>query len=86
MQQEMRNTVVGSTVVEGMMIGGYAEGTELRLSDDVIAECVNGEVWRVINAEQELLGYINPLNLGTGAEVAAEIEDIANRDTHDRGY
>jgi uncharacterized protein YqhQ len=31
MQQKTKPSAVGSTVIEGMMIGGYSEGTEITL-------------------------------------------------------
>jgi hypothetical protein len=86
MQEEIHEPLVRSTVVEGMMIGGYSEGTEIQVSDEVTAECVNGEVWRVLTDEEELLGYINPRCLATGRDVVQELEKMTKRDSATRGY
>jgi hypothetical protein len=68
----MTYTQLTPTQIQGMMQGCYEPLSELQITHDVRAVCLENGVWEVVSDGDELLGTVNP----TAAKTCGEVDRL----------
>ena len=66
---------ISGTEIQGMMMGAWTDKTEVSVSDEVKAVCLDGTVWELRNADDCVLMTINP----TAALTCMELRETLSR-------
>lgn len=82
LQQDCRselNFESNLTIIEGMMAGSWSQGATHKLCELYRTVCVDGQIWKIIDQKERVVGFYNPTVCKTSDEVIQLITDLINQ-------
>jgi len=77
MSKKQRQQVeLTETEVEGMMASCWGEGVQKKITVSHMAVCLNNNVWKVIDEQEAVCGFVKPDNCETSIQVREAFCDI----------
>lgn len=74
--QQTIDLKLSDTEVEGMIRCDWNAGTRIEAGESLHLICLDGKVWKLIDREAELLGFLRPENCRSCADIRSEIQKI----------